>query len=299
MGLVVVCLDVSLPALCVCRSLPLVHLTQTAVEMTSHLLTLCALVAVTSSLVAVTSSSPVGVIQSVYLGGVPVYGAGKDTYALRAPFKGPAIPAYGKSFVAQAPFGGFAAPVAAGPFAKAFVSAPVVAAPVKAVAAAPFGKAVVAAPAVAVAKKVVFPAVVGVQKKQAADPYAVAGFPVFAAPFAGKQPFAFPAFPAVAVQKVPVVKKEEAPEEEVKMPEMKEEIAPFAKKMLLPADKAQDEKEMDLGRIATIDNFVFGSGSPFDVSPFEGKDVPAPADPLDNLMANFPYPEGFPVELPK
>merc|ERR1712110_932969 len=163
-------------------------------------------------------------IQSVYLGGVPVYGAGKDAYALRAPFKGPAIPAYGKSFVAQAPFGGFAAPVAAGPFAKAFVSAPVVAAPVKAVA---------AAPAVAVAKKVVFPAVVGVQKKQAADPYAVAGFPVFAAPFAGKQPFAFPAFPAVAVQKVPVVKKEEAPEEEVKMPEMKEEIAPFAKKMLL------------------------------------------------------------------
>merc|ERR1711936_1466194 len=175
---------------CVCRSLPLVHLTQTAVEMASQLLTLCALV-------AVTSSSPVGVIQSVYLGGVPVYGAGKDAYALRAPFKGPAIPAYGKSFVAQAPFGGFAAPVAAGPFAKAFVSAPVVAAPVKAVAAAPFGKAVVAAPAVAVAKKVVFPAVVGVQKKQAADPYAVAGFPVFAAPFAGKQPFAFPAFPAV------------------------------------------------------------------------------------------------------
>merc|ERR1711992_267437 len=121
------------------------------------------------------------------------------------------------------------------------------------------------------AKKVVFPAVVGVQKKEAADPYAVAGFPVFAAPFAGKQPFAFPAFPAVAVQKAPVVKKEEAPEEEVKMSEMKEEIAPFAKKMLLlPADKAQDEKEM-----------------------------PAPADPLDNLMANFPYPEGFPVELPK
>lgn len=270
---------------CVCRSLPLVHLTETAVEMASQLLTLCALV-------AVTSSSPVGVIQSVYLGGVPVYGAGKDTYALRAPFKGPAIPAFGKSFVAQAPFGGFAAPVAAGPFAKAFVSAPV-----KAVAAAPFGKAVVAAPAVAVAKKVVFPAVVGVQKKQAADPYAVAGFPVFAAPFAGKQPFAFPAFPAVAVQKVPVVKKEEA--SEVKMPEMKEEIAPFAKKMLLPADKAQNEKEMDMGRIATIDNFVFGSGSPFDVSPFEGKDVPAPADPLDNLMANFPYPEGFPVELPK
>merc|ERR1712154_294383 len=288
--LVVVCLDVSLPAVCVCRSLPLVHLTETAVEMASHLLTLCALV-------AVTSSSPVGVIQSVYLGGVPVYGAGKDAYALRAPFKGPAIPAYGKSFVAQAPFGGFAAPVAAGPFAKAFVSAPVVAAPVKAVA--PFGKAVVAAPAVAVAKKVVFPAVVGVQKKEAADPYAVAGFPVFAAPFAGKQPFAFPAFPAVAVQKAPVVKKEEAPEEEVKMPEMKEEIAPFAKKMLLPADKAQDEKEMGMGRIATIYNFVFGSGSPFDVSPFEGKDVPAPADPLDNLMANFPYPEGFPVELPK
>jgi len=307
--------------------------------MASQLLALCAVI-------AVTSSNPVGVIQSVYYGGVPVYGAAKDTYALRAPFKGPAIPAYGKSFVGAAPFGGsFIAPVAASPFAKAFVApalgkavaapakgvvAPVVAAPygkgvVAPVAVAPFGKGVVAPVAVApFGKGVVAPVAVAPFGKGVVAPVAVAPFgkgvvapfgkgvvaPVAAAPFgkgfvapvqgkavlAGAPYFAAPfAFPAFAVQKAPVVKKVEAPKEEPKV----KEIAPIAKKMIapLPVDKAAEDLKANKARVATIDNFVFRGGSPFDVSPFEGKEPAAPAYPLDNLMDAFPRPEGF--DLPK